>query len=146
LSSILTWDGTVEKEDNEMPTFTLRTLEHVLELGEGEAGSIPFRFPKDVRKSFDVRLATADRAAGTVELALEDFSRGYDMQYLTAGAEGAPWIPLLPGEDGDVRVTLDLAAGDRFSVVSDDQFSHSLSLADAVWQQDRLRLTFCEES
>src|ERR1044072_2121108 len=96
-----------------MPIYELQTFEHVLELGPGETGAIPFRFPKDRRQSFDVR-RSGGRPGDFVELALEDYSRGYDMGLVKGGDER--WTPLFPADDGDVHVTLDLAAGERFSI------------------------------
>lgn len=129
-----------------MAIGAVETFEHVLELRPGETGLIAFRFPKDRRKGLDVKLIAADRSAGTVELALEDVSRGYDMLQFVEGADDVPWTPLLPGDDGDVHATLDLEAGDRVGIVSDDQFPHAVSLVDAAWQGGVVRLTFREQA
>jgi len=122
----------------------MRTFEHVLELTPGETGTIEFRFPKDQRRLFDVRLAAADDLSGTVELVMDDMIDGYDMILSSDRDEQRPRTRLMPGDDGNVHATLDLNAGERVGITSDDQFLHTLSLVDASWQGKRLRLTFRE--
>jgi hypothetical protein len=124
---------------------TTQTFEHVLELGAGETGTIEFRFPKDRRRMFHIKLAAVDRTAGVAEFVLDNFTRGYEMNQFVEGGAELPWTPLLPDRNAQIRATLDLDAGERFGIVSDDQFSHSLALVDAAWNGDRLRLTFEEQ-
>jgi hypothetical protein len=124
----------------------VKTCEHVLELQPGTGGVINFRFPKDRRKSLNIRLATADRASGTVELVLDNFWRGYEIMRLVAGADDVPWSPVLSVAGGEIHVVLDLGAGERLHIESDDQFLHSIRLIHAAWNGDALELTFRESS
>ena len=129
-----------------MSYTTIQTYEHVLELRPGTAGVIHFRFPKDNRKHLHIRLATADRASGTVELVLDNFWRGYEIMSLVEGAADVPWSPVLKVTDGEVHVALDLRAGERLHIESDDQFLHSIRLIHAAWSGNVLALTFRESS
>src|SRR5215831_6819566 len=117
-----------------MAENSMQTFEHVLELGAGETGTIEFRFPKDRRRLFKIRLAAADPAAGSAELILDNLTRGYEMSRFTEGDDEEPWTPLIPDDNGAVRTSLDVDAGERIAIVSEDQIMHSLNLVDAAWQ------------
>jgi hypothetical protein len=123
---------------------TLQTFEHVLELRAGTRGVIKFRFPKGARTGLNVALASADQAAGTIELVVDNLWHGYEMRQIVEGADDMPSVPIFPGSDGKVHATLDLNEGERLHIDSDDHLTHSLSLVDAVWQEGLLRLTFRE--
>jgi hypothetical protein len=129
-----------------MSYTTVQTYDHALELGPGTAGVIHFRFPKDRRTTLQVRLAAADRASGMVELVLDNLWRGYEIMRCVEGADDVPWSPVLTVADGEVHVVLDLRAGERVNIESDDQFVHSIRLAHASWNGDILALTFRESA
>jgi hypothetical protein len=127
-----------------MTEATVRTFDHTIELGLAETARIEFRFPKDLRRDFQLTLAAADPATGIVELVLDDFTRGYEMWVFTEGNDDEPSIPLLPDPRDGIRVTLDLNAGQRVGIYSEDRIVHSLYMTGAEWRGDRLRLIFHE--
>ena len=121
-----------------------RTFEHVLELKPGSEGEVELRFGPDHRWSFRVGLTAVDPAAGTAELVLDDWWRGYQMQHFIK--DSGQWVSIWPADDGDVHAVVSFGAGKHLNISSDTALIHSLDLIDVTWRGGSLRLTFRESA
>ena len=119
-----------------------KSFDHVLHLRRGEEAEIELRFAREEGASVTVALASVDPASGTAELAIEDLWGGYRMQRFVE--DSARWLPVWPGEDGEVRVVVRFGAGHRLSLTSDAAYIHSIELREVAWAGGALRLTFVE--
>jgi hypothetical protein len=119
-----------------------RTFEHILKLQPGDDADIALRFALGDAASINIALAGIDLVAGTAELVIEDMWGPYEMQQFAP--ESGRWIPIWPGDDGDVHISVRFGRSEHLAISSDLAYVHSLGLISVSWERGTLRLAFLE--
>jgi hypothetical protein len=114
----------------------------VLNLQPGAEGRIEFHFPAGELRTFRVRLAGVDRAAGTADLVIDNVWGVYEIRQYLKDADR--WKVVSPDRDGELHAIVSFGHGTHLNISSEFAAIHSLDLIDIAWNKAALRLTFRE--